>query len=65
MNHSELKSFQINHFLCLFVLTMNHLQVNHSQMYHSQMTYLLERTADAVGCAGPAGWSCKWAGLEE
>lgn len=41
----------------------------HSKGNHSPMTHLPERTADAVGCAGPAGcsggWACRWAGLQE
>lgn len=41
----------------------------HSKGNHSPMTHLPERTADAVGCAGPAdssgGWACRWSGLEE
>lgn len=68
-NHSERNCSYINRFLCLFVLTMNHLQANCSEGNRSPMTRLPERTADVVGCAGPAecsgGWACRWAGPEE
>lgn len=46
------------------------LHVNHSELYHSKGNLspgvrLPERTADAVGCEGPAdcsgGWACRWA----